>query len=140
MREDFEDTQIINMEQNFRSSSTILKSAYHVITQGKSSYYKKQVFDYHIYRVYLDKKRHDKNLYTNNPAGVPISFIDTPNEETQAEFVAAEIKRVIKYSKGLITFKDIAVLMRMNYISQKFEHTFRKHKIPYTVVRPKIQE
>lgn len=37
MRNDFEGTEIINMEQNYRSSSTILKSALHVIVQGKLS-------------------------------------------------------------------------------------------------------
>lgn len=66
---------------------------------------------------------------------MPISLIDTPNEDTQAEFVAKEIKRVIKYSKGLITYRDIAVLMRMNFISQKIESTFRRNMIPFTIIK-----
>lgn len=85
-------------------------------------------------RLRIDVKRIDKSLFTNNPRGIPISLISTRNEDEQAEFVAKEIKKVIKYSKGLVTYKDFAVLMRMNYISQKFEATFRKQRIPFTIV------
>lgn len=72
-------------------------------------------------------------MYTSNPIGIPISLISTHNEDSQAEFVAKEIKKVIKYSKGLVDYKDFAVLMRMNYISRQFESTFRKHRIPFTI-------
>jgi DNA helicase-2/ATP-dependent DNA helicase PcrA len=61
-------------------------------------------------------------------------LISTHNEESQAEWVAKEIKKVMTYSKGLIQYKDIAVLMRMNFISQQFEKVFRKHKIPFSIV------
>ncbi|CAO0794680.1 unnamed protein product [Mucor circinelloides] len=114
MHNDYLDTEIINMEQNYRSTGTILDAALHVIKQ--------------------DVKRIDKSLFTNNPRGIPISLISTRNEDEQAEFVAKEIKKVIKYSKGLVTYKDFAVLMRMNYISQKFEATFRKQRIPFTII------
>jgi DNA helicase-2/ATP-dependent DNA helicase PcrA len=82
----------------------------------------------------LDKTRIDKALYTNNPDGIPISLVSTYNEESQAEWVAKEISKVMKYSKNLIEYKDIAVLMRMNFISQQFEKVFRKHKIPFSIV------
>lgn len=114
MHNDYSDTQTINMEQNYRSTGTILDSALHVIKQ--------------------DVKRIDKSLYTNNPVGIPISLITTSNEDEQATFVAKEIKKIMKYSKGLLDYKDFAVLMRMNYISQKFEATFRKYRIPFTVI------
>lgn len=83
----------------------------------------------------LDDKRIDKLLYTNNPEGIPISLISTQDSQSQADFVAAEIKKAIIYSKGLIQYKDIAILMRMNFISQQFESTFRLNKIPFTMVR-----
>ncbi|KAF1803631.1 P-loop containing nucleoside triphosphate hydrolase protein [Mucor lusitanicus] len=114
MHNDYSDTQTINMEQNYRSTGTILDSALHVIKQ--------------------DVKRIDKSLYTNNPAGIPISLISLRDEDDQATFVAKEIKKIIKYSKGLLDYKDFAVLMRMNYISQKFEATFRSHRIPFTII------
>ncbi|KAI8337373.1 P-loop containing nucleoside triphosphate hydrolase protein [Choanephora cucurbitarum] len=111
---DFDKTMAIHMEQNYRSTSTILDSALHVISQ--------------------DRTRIDKALYTNNPKGIPIVLNRPKNEFSQATFVAKEISRVIKYSKGLINYKDIAVLMRMNFISQQFEQVFRSHKIPFTIV------
>ncbi|KAK4518171.1 uncharacterized protein ATC70_001522 [Mucor velutinosus] len=114
MHNDYSDTQIINMDQNYRSTGVILDSALHVIKQ--------------------DVKRIDKSLYTNNPVGIPISRISTYDEDEQATFVAKEIKKVMKYSKGLLDYKDFAVLMRMNYISQKFEATFRKYRIPFTII------
>ncbi|KAI8065345.1 P-loop containing nucleoside triphosphate hydrolase protein [Gilbertella persicaria] len=114
MQEDYKGTTAINMEQNYRSTATVLKSALHVITQ--------------------DRSRIDKALYTNNPEGVPIAIIRTRNEESQAKLVAKEIKQIITYSKGLINYKDIAVLMRMNFISQQFERVFRSHNIPFSIV------
>lgn len=58
----------------------------------------------------------------------------TGDEEEQAEFVAREIKRVVIYSKGLITFNDIVILMRANQTSFLFERVFRARKVPFTVV------
>ncbi|CEP07455.1 hypothetical protein [Parasitella parasitica] len=109
MYDDYLDTRSINMEQNYRSTKAILDAALHVIKQ--------------------DDTRIDKALYTNNPVGIPITILSTRNEDTQAEFVAKEIKKVIKYSKGLLSFKDFAVLMRMNSTSLKFESTFRNRII-----------
>lgn len=133
MQKDYVGTSAINMEQNYRSTGTILKSALHVITQG-ILYTKRQDRQANNYWFTLDKTRIDKALYTNNPDGIPISLISTHNEESQAEWVAKEIKKVMTYSKGLIQYKDIAVLMRMNFISQQFEKVFRKHKIPFSIV------
>ena len=90
-----------------------------------------------LYTMLLDRTRIDKALYTNNPKGIPIVLNRPRNESSQAAFVAKEINRVIKYSKGLINYKDIAVLMRMNFISQQFEQVFRSHKIPFTIVSSK---
>ena len=81
-----------------------------------------------------DKKRINKSLYTNNPEGIPMSLISTANSQTEAEFVATEIKKAMHYSKGILEYKDFAVLMRMNFLSEKFEHAFREHNIPYTMV------
>jgi DNA helicase-2/ATP-dependent DNA helicase PcrA len=63
-----------------------------------------------------------------------MSLISTQSPQSQAEFVAAEIKKAIIYSKGLIQYKDIAVLMRMNFISRDFESVLRLNQIPFTMV------
>ncbi|KAG1474507.1 hypothetical protein G6F56_000323 [Rhizopus delemar] len=114
MAEEFKETEAINLEQNYRSTASILGSALHVIKQ--------------------DPDRLDKSLYTDNPGGIPISIITVYDQTKQADFVASEIRKVINYSKGLIQYKDIAVLMRMNFISNDIEMAFRNHKIPHVVV------
>lgn len=83
---------------------------------------------------FLDSSRFNKSLRTTNPDGKPIFRISTDDESSQAEFVATEIQTVITASMGLINYKDIAVLMRMNFISREFEAVFRHHKIPFTIV------
>ena len=114
MAEEFKGTEAINMEQNYRSTTTILDAALHVIKQ--------------------DPDRVEKSIFTDNPRGIPISIISVQDHLKQAEFVASEIRKVVTYSKGLIQYKDIAILMRMNYISNDLETAFRNHKIPYVVV------
>ena len=52
----------------------------------------------------------------------------------EAQSVAEEIKRIIEYSGGLITYKDIAILVRMNYLSRPFETSLNSLNIPYVVV------
>ena len=56
------------------------------------------------------------------------------NGTMEAQSVAEEIKRIIEYSGGLITYKDIAVLVRMNYLSRSFETSLNSLNIPYVVV------
>ncbi|CEG78325.1 hypothetical protein RMATCC62417_12954 [Rhizopus microsporus] len=114
MAEEFKGTEAINMEQNYRSTTTILDAALHIIKQ--------------------DPDRIEKSLFTDNPRGIPISIISVHDHLKQSEFVASEIRKVVTYSKGLIQYKDIAILMRMNYISNDLETAFRNHKIPYVVV------
>lgn len=84
--------------------------------------------------ILLDTDRISKALYTNNPVGPPISLISTINETEQAKYIASEIEKVIASSNGLIQYNDIAVLMRANFISQKFERIFRAKQIPFALV------
>ncbi|KAI9246993.1 P-loop containing nucleoside triphosphate hydrolase protein [Helicostylum pulchrum] len=113
MQDDFENTLTISLEQNYRSSAKLVESASHVIMQ--------------------DAERMNKALYTNNPVGIPISLIKTADEKKQAEYVAYEISKVVDYSKGLIQYKDIAILIRANFITHQFERILRKHQIPFNL-------
>ncbi|KAL9556856.1 hypothetical protein MBANPS3_001678 [Mucor bainieri] len=79
------------------------------------------------------KTQNVANIETSNPQGVPISLISVYNEFEQAEFVACEIKRMVRASKGLIKYGDCAVLIRMHSISHHFESTFRRHQIPFNI-------
>ncbi|KAG4065602.1 hypothetical protein HA402_012592 [Bradysia odoriphaga] len=114
MQKEYSNTGVINMEQNYRSTSSILNAALHVISH--------------------DKSRIEKSLHTDNPIGKPILKIQTSDESAQAQFVAKEIKKIIEGSKGMVGYKDFAVLMRMNATSQQFEQCFRANKIPFTIV------
>ncbi|KAI8048251.1 P-loop containing nucleoside triphosphate hydrolase protein [Thamnidium elegans] len=113
MQDDFENTITINLERNYRSSAKLVESATHVILQ--------------------DAERMNKALYTNNPVGIPISLIKTADEKKQAEYVAYEISKVVDYSQGLIQYKDIAILIRANFITHQFERILRKHQIPFNL-------
>lgn len=87
---------------------------------------------------FLDKSRIDKSLHTDNPVGKPILKITTSDESAQAQFVAKEIKNIINGAKGLVSYRDFAVLMRTNSTSQQFERAFRANKIPFTIVSLKL--
>lgn len=88
-----------------------------------------------VHRLLLtDKSRLNKSLHTCNTEGKQILKIPTSDESAQAHFVAREILANINGSNGLLTYKDFAVLMRMNVTSQKFEEIFRFYKIPCTIV------
>lgn len=57
------------------------------------------------------------------------------NDMLEAQSIAEEINRIIKFSNGLITYSDIAVLVRMNFLSRSLEQTFHAAGIPYVIVR-----
>lgn len=137
MQNDFSGIGVINMEQNYRSTGKILKAALHVISQGKRlnrKHISQQINEINSIFRSVDSSRFDKSLRTTNPDGKPIFRISTENENSQAEFVATEIQKMIRGSMGLINYKDIAVLMRMNFLSRHFEEVFKYHKIPFTIV------
>lgn len=73
-------------------------------------------------------------MFTNNDAGTPISILKVRKDIMETETVAEEIKRIIKYSRGLIKYKDIAILFRMNYLTFNFEQSFNNAQIPYVLV------
>ncbi|KAI9258189.1 P-loop containing nucleoside triphosphate hydrolase protein [Phascolomyces articulosus] len=114
MQREFKGTQICNLEENYRSTKHILKSAFHVVSK--------------------DKKRIDKSLFTENAEGVPMSMLKMSDDTMEAQSVAEEIKRIVEYSGSLITYKDIAILVRMNYLSRAFESALNSLSIPYVVI------
>ncbi|KAI8140462.1 P-loop containing nucleoside triphosphate hydrolase protein [Fennellomyces sp. T-0311] len=114
MQNEYENTAVCNLEENYRSTKSILTAAFHVVNQ--------------------DRSRIQKSLFTQNSEGVPISMLKMSSDTMEAQSVAEEIKRILEYSGGLITYKDIAVLSRMNYLSRAFEQAFNAAGIPYVVV------
>jgi DNA helicase-2/ATP-dependent DNA helicase PcrA len=108
---DFKDAKIIILDQNYRSTSKILDCANRVIKHNK--------------------KRKEKNLWTNNPEGEKIELIEALNEIEEANIIVRKIKELIK--KGY-TFRNIAVFYRTNAQSRNFEEAFLKNSIPYKLI------
>jgi len=109
---DFPGARVVNLERNYRSTSTILEIANSVIEKN------------------LRKK--EKKLWTENPAGekaVVFKAVDTADE---ARFVAEQISHLVK--SGNFTWGDIAILYRANFQSRAIEEGLRAQKIAYKVV------
>lgn len=109
---DFPDATVIRLEQNYRSTKTILDAANYLISHNR--------------------KRKGKKLWTENPRGEEISLYEAYDEFDEARYVAYEIYRL--YSSGVYSYRDIAVFYRINAQSRVLEETFMRYGIPYKIV------
>ncbi|MEU0599601.1 DNA helicase PcrA [Streptomyces sp. NPDC006393] len=110
--EDYPDATTILLEQNYRSSQTILSAANAVIERNES--------------------RRPKNLWTNAGAGARITGYVADTEHDEAQFVADEIDRLT--DAGEAKSGDVAVFYRTNAQSRVFEEVFIRVGLPYKVV------
>jgi DNA helicase-2/ATP-dependent DNA helicase PcrA len=138
---DFTDARIVILDQNYRSTQTILDSAHSVIA--------------------LNKQRKEKNLWTENAAGGPVVIHEAYDQEDEALFVVEEIKRLAKPAgaqrsssargpspesppspahgrgdggEGPLAYHDIAVIYRTNAQSRPVEEALVRRGIPYRLV------
>ncbi|TMB71082.1 MAG: hypothetical protein E6J43_00340, partial [Chloroflexi bacterium] len=109
---DFADARIVILDQNYRSTQTILDSAHSVIA--------------------LNKQRKEKNLWTENPGGGPVVLHESYDEEDEALFVVQEIKRLA--ADESLAYHDIAVMYRTNAQSRPVEEALVRRGIPYRLV------
>ncbi|MFH9426913.1 DNA helicase PcrA [Streptomyces sp. NPDC017615] len=110
--EDYPDATTILLEQNYRSTQTILSAANAVIERNES--------------------RRPKNLWTNAGQGAGIIGYVADNEHDEAQFVADEIDRLT--DAGDAKAGDVAVFYRTNAQSRVFEEIFIRVGLPYKVV------
>ena len=108
---DYPDCKTILLEENYRSTKTILNAANSVIKNNKL--------------------RKDKNLWSNNEEGELIKYIRTDGEKEEADYVAKEIKKLINEGVNPV---DIAVLYRTNAQSRVMEEACLKNNIPYKII------
>ena len=108
---DYPEAKTILLEENYRSTKTILNAANSVIKNNR--------------------ERKNKNLWSNNDNGEKIKYRVVSNEKEEAAFVGTEIKELI--SKG-IKEEDIAILYRTNAQSRVIEEEMLKKNIKYRVV------
>ncbi|MFN2495777.1 MAG: UvrD-helicase domain-containing protein [Pseudonocardiaceae bacterium] len=109
---DFPAARTILLEQNYRSTQTILSAANAVIARNPH--------------------RRDKRLWSAAGDGEPIVGYVADNEHDEAAFVAAEIDRLV--DAGTARFGDVAVFYRTNNSSRVFEEMFIRLGLPYKVV------
>jgi DNA helicase-2/ATP-dependent DNA helicase PcrA len=110
--EDYPDATTILLEQNYRSTQTILSAANAVIERNES--------------------RRPKNLWTNAGQGAAITGYVADTEHDEAQFVADEIDRLT--DAGEAKAGDVAVFYRTNAQSRVFEEVFIRVGLPYKVV------
>ena len=108
---DYKDAKIILLEQNYRSTSTILDAANQVIKNNKM--------------------RKDKNLWTARGTGDKIKYYRAYNERDEAQYVIRKVKELI--NRGA-EYKDMAVLYRTNAQSRVLEEEMLKENMPYRVI------
>jgi ATP-dependent DNA helicase UvrD/PcrA len=109
---DYPDARVVLLEQNYRSTQTILNAANAVITRNEG--------------------RKAKNLWSETGAGEQIGGYVADDERGEASFVAEEIDRL--HDLGAASYSDVAIFYRTNAQSRIFEEIFIRVGLPYKVV------
>ncbi|GLR15124.1 ATP-dependent DNA helicase Rep [Chitinimonas prasina] len=111
LKEDFPRLEVIKLEQNYRSTSRILKAANAVISNNP--------------------KLFEKQLWSELGIGDPISVVEMKDEEHEAEMVAMRL--LAHKFENRTQFSDYAILYRGNHQARILESQLRNHKIPYQI-------
>ncbi|MCI4441484.1 UvrD-helicase domain-containing protein [Tibeticola sp.] len=110
--QDFPALKVIKLEQNYRSTSAILRAANHVIGPNP--------------------KLFPKTLYSELGEGEPVRVVDADTEEHEAERAVARILSLRETSPHR-DWRDFAILYRANHMAKPFEKALRRANIPYKV-------
>ncbi|MFP8778322.1 ATP-dependent helicase [Hydrogenophaga sp. RWCD_12] len=109
---DFPQLRVIKLEQNYRSTSAILRAANNVIGPNP--------------------KLFPKTLWSDLGEGEPVRVVDADNEEHEAERAVARIQSLRANSQHK-EWRDFAILYRANHMARSFEQSLRRANIPYKV-------
>lgn len=109
---DHKETTVIKLEQNYRSTKSILDAAHGVISKNQ--------------------QRSDKKLWTDAGNGLPVQVLQTANQSAEGEAVIRRIEMMVK--AGRRRYGDYAVLYRTNAQSRAIEEMFVRFGVPYKVV------
>ena len=108
---DFPETRVIPLEQNYRSTNTILNAANAVIANNR--------------------ERKEKNLWSELGEGLPVHAIEVEDEHAEARFVAAEIAALVEEGYSA---EEVAVFYRTNAQSRVLEDVLVRQGIAYQVI------
>lgn len=109
---DFQNSKIIKLEQNYRSSTAILAAAASLISHNKN--------------------RHDKTLWTDKTGGEKIKIISCWNEKEEARLIVAEIESLVL--AGQYQPEHIAILVRAGFQTRALEEVLISNALPYRIV------
>lgn len=108
---DYPNCKVVLLEENYRSTKTVLQAANEVIANNRH--------------------RRPKKLWTQNEEGEKIVYFRANDEQGEALYVASQIDGLKQSGK---TYKDMAILYRTNAQSRTIEEALLKSNIPYTMV------
>ncbi len=109
---DYPDARVVILEQNYRSTKTILEAASRVISPNE--------------------QRTEKKLWTENDAGELITIVEAFNEQEEAQFVVSTIEKLV--SNEGCSMGECAVMYRTNAQSRALEEAFVRYGFPYKLV------
>ncbi|MGB6874302.1 MAG: UvrD-helicase domain-containing protein, partial [Dehalococcoidia bacterium] len=110
--QDYPEAKVVFLEQNYRSTKTILEVASDIIS--------------------ANVQRKPKKLWTENEDGASVTIIESYNAEEEAQSVVNEIEKLTGQEQ--ISLKDCAVMYRVNAQSRTLEETFLRYGVPYRLV------
>jgi len=110
-QKDYDNVKVVKLEQNYRSTQSILEVANEVIRNNKGQI--------------------EKVLFTENPEGEKIRLVRTMTDNDEGKFVADSIQE--QKLRHHFANKDFAILYRTNAQSRAFEESLRRMGIPYTI-------
>lgn len=109
---DYKNTTVIKLEQNYRSTKSILDAAHAIITRNQH--------------------RSDKKLWTEASQGMPVQVLQMPNQSAESDAIIRRIESAVRAGKR--KYSDFAVLYRTNAQSRAVEEMFVRYGVPYKVV------
>src|SRR5258707_7246606 len=109
---DFPEAEVVKLEQNYRSTQTILSAANAVVERNR--------------------ERRPKRLWTEVEGGEQVQLSELADEHEEARWVAAEIERLGE--EHGVARSDVAVFYRTNAMSRVLEDTLVRFELPYQVI------
>lgn len=113
LQKDYPQLKVIKLEQNYRSTTRILKVANRVIQNNP--------------------KLFPKTLWSQLGQGEMIRVVACQNEEHEAEWVVSQITKQHLLGRGNVPYADFAILYRGNHQARVFEEALRSARIPYQI-------
>jgi len=110
--QDYPDTKVVLLEENYRSTKLILETASNIIS--------------------ANQQRKPKDLWTRNEPGEPTIVVEAYTEQEEAQFIVSEIERLVSQEKA--SLGDCAVMYRTNAQSRALEEAFIRYGTPYRLV------